>query len=66
MDLFYNLYFDIKYIISLINRTFLSENHSTSKIKKIFTLIIIKEVNNNKYKISEYIKTEIYLLIRIK
>ena len=57
----YNLYFNIKYIISLINRTFLSENYFTTKIKKISTLITIKEINNNKYEISEYIKIKIYL-----
>ena len=61
LNLLYNLYFNIKYIISLINRTFLSENYSTIKIKKISTLITIKEINNNKYEISEYIKIKIYL-----
>ena len=62
----YNLYFNIKYIISLINRTFLSENHSTTKIKKISTLIIIKEINSNKYEISEYIRIKIYLFNKNK
>ena len=61
LDLFYNLYFNIKCIISLINRTFLNKNYSTIKVKKIFTLITIKEINNNKYEISEYIKIKIYL-----
>ena len=60
LNLFYKLYFDIKYIISLINRIFLSENYSTIKIKKISTLIIIKRINNNKYEVSEYIRIKIY------
>ena len=47
--------------MSLINRTFLSENHSIAKIKKISTLIIIREINSNKYEASEYIKIKIYL-----
>ena len=62
----YNLYFDIKYTISLINRTFLSKNHSTTKIKKISTLITIKEINNNKYEVNKYIRIKIYLFNKNK
>ena len=66
LNLLYNLYFNIKYIISLINRTFLSENYFTTKIKKISTLITIKEINNNKYEISEYIRIKMYLFDKNK
>ena len=62
----YNLYFDIKYIINLINKTFLSENYSTIEIKKISILITIKEINNNKYEVNEYIKIKIYFFNKNK
>ena len=39
------------------------ENHSTIKNKKIFILIIIKEINSNKY---EIIKIKIYLFNKNK
>ena len=47
--------------MSLINRTFLSENHSTTEIKKIPTSITIKGINNNKHEVSEYIRIKMYL-----
>ena len=61
LDLLYDLCFDIRCIMSLINRTFLSENHSTAEIKKISTLITIKGINSNKHEASEYIRIKIYL-----
>ena len=61
LNLLYNLCFNIKYIISLINKTFLSENYSTTEIKKISTSITIKGINSNKHEISEYIKIKMYL-----
>ena len=66
LELLYNLYFNIEYIMSLINRTFLSKNYSTIKIKKISILIIIKEINSNKYEVSEYIKIKIYFFNKNK
>ena len=42
----------------------MNKTHSTTKVKKISTLIIIKgikEINSNKYEISEYIRIKIYL-----
>ena len=61
LNLLYDLCFDIKCIISLIDRTFLSENHSTAEIKKISISITIKEINSNKHEVSEYIRIKIYL-----
>ena len=52
--------------MSLINRTFLSKNYFTIKIKKISILIIIKEINSNKYEVSEYIKIKIYFFNKNK
>ena len=60
LGLLYNLYFNIKYIISLIDRVFLNKTHSTIKVKKISTLITIKEINSNKHEVSEYIRIKIY------
>ena len=52
----------MRYIISLINRAFLREIYSNAKIKRISTLIIVKDIENRKHNISEYVKFKIYLL----
>ena len=44
----------------------MNKNHSTTEIKKISTLIIIKEINSNKYETNEYIKIKIYLFNKNK
>ena len=57
----YELYFDIKYIINFIDKKFLLKISLKIVIKKMFFLIIIRELNINTYNISEYIKLYIYL-----
>ena len=61
LNLLYNLCFDTGCIMSLINKTFLSENHPTTKIKKMSTSITVKGINSNKHEASEYIKIKMYL-----
>ena len=40
---------------------FLRENYLDTKIKKISTSIIVKEIKNKRYKVNKYIKIKIYL-----
>ena len=58
----YELYFNINYIINLIDRKFLFELYSKIIIKKILFSIIIKNLNINIYNINEYMSLEIDLL----
>ena len=58
----HKLYFNINYIINLINRKFLFEIYLEIKVKRILSLIIIKSLNINIYNINQYINQVIYLL----
>ena len=67
----YELCFNTRYIINLIDRKFLFEIFSNIIIKKMSTLIIVKNINVNMHNVSEYIKLQIYLsnkndIIKIK
>ena len=62
LRILYDLYFNTRYIISFIDRVFLLKIYSNAKIKRISILIIVKNIENRKYNISEYIKLKIYLL----
>ena len=57
----YELCFDTEYIINLINRKFLFEIFSNIVIKKMSTLITIKDIDVNMHNINEYTKLQIYL-----
>ena len=59
LEILYNLYFDIDYIISLINRKFLLEAFLDAIIKRISIFITIKGIDNKKYNASEYIRLKI-------
>jgi len=58
----YNLYFDTSCIISLINREFLKANYPNIEVRKIVTPITIRGISEKKYKASEYINVNLYLL----
>jgi len=58
----YNLYFDTSCIISLINREFLKTNCPNVEVRRIVTPITIRGISEEKYKASEYIKVNLYLL----
>ena len=60
----FDLYFDIKYIINLVNRKFLYENLPNAKIKKISILITIRDIDSKRYKASKYVRIKLYLLNR--
>ena len=61
LEVLFDLYFDTNYIISLINRIFLRENYLDTKIRKISTSIIVKEIKNKRYEANKYIRIKIYL-----
>ena len=52
----YKLCFDTRYIINLIDRKFLFEVFPSIIIKKMSTLMIIKDINVNMHNVNEYIK----------
>ena len=67
----YELYFDTGYIINLIDRKFLFEIFSNIIIKKMSTLMIIRDININMYNVNEYVRLQMYLfdknnIIKIK
>lgn len=57
----FDLYFDIEYIISLIDRKFLLDNYLDAEIRKMLTSITVKGIDSKRYKVSKYIKIRIYL-----
>ena len=58
----YDLYFDINYIINLIDRKFLFEIYSEIIVRKILSLIIVRGLSINIYDVNEYINLEMYIL----
>ena len=58
IDSRYKLYIDLDYTISLINRKFVLNNNIS--IKKISTIINIKDINNKKHNASEYIYLKLF------
>ena len=52
----YELYINTGYIMNLIDRIFLFEIFPNIVIKKMLTLIIIKDINVNMHSVNEYIK----------
>ena len=61
LSLLFDLYFDTNYIINFIDKKFLRENLFDVEIKKMFILITVKDIDNKKHNISEYVKIKMYL-----
>jgi len=58
----YNLCFDTGCIISLIDREFLKTNYPNVEVRRMATPMTIRGIGEEKYKASEYIKVNLYLL----
>ena len=62
LGVLYDLYFDIEYTISLIDRKFLLKVFPDALIKKISISITIKGIGDKKYNVSEYVRLKMWLL----
>ena len=61
LDSIYDLCFDTDYTMSLIDRKFLRQVLLDVEIREIPTFMTVKDIENNRYNISQYIKLKIYL-----
>lgn len=62
LGLSYNLCFDIRYIISLVDRAFIRETCFNVEIRRILTFITIRDINSKKHSTNKYVKLKLYLL----
>ena len=62
LGILYDLCFDTRCIMSLIDRAFLREVYSNAEIKRMSIFMIVKGIESRKHNASEYVKLKMYLL----
>ena len=61
LGILYDLCFDTRCIMSLIDRAFLREVYPDAEIKRMSTLMTVKGIGSRKHNASEYVKLKMYL-----